>query len=152
MQMNVQMGQTADAVNAGITFPNGITVAQVRIARPTDQLEEVVAFYRDGLGLPELYRFQEHDGYDGVMLGCPGRSYHLEFTRHRDGSPGAAPSRDNLLVLYIQDTVHLRRLHDHLCALGYAPVEPENPYWRDKSFTFVDPDGWRVVLCETVGI
>lgn len=27
---------------------------QVRIARPTDKLEDVIAFYREGLGLPEL--------------------------------------------------------------------------------------------------
>jgi hypothetical protein len=37
-------------------------------------------------------------------------------------------------------------------ALGHRPVEPENPYWRDKSVTFEDPDGWRVVLCATEGI
>jgi hypothetical protein len=64
-----------------------VAVAEVRIARPTDRVDAVVRFYRDGLGLPELYRFADHDGYDGVMLGLPGRSYHLEFTHHRDGSP-----------------------------------------------------------------
>ena len=31
--------------------------AQIRIARPTDRLDEVVAFYRDGLGLAELGGF-----------------------------------------------------------------------------------------------
>jgi len=72
-------------------------VTQVRIARPTDRLEEVVAFYRDGLGLPELTRFKDHAGYDGVMLGLPGSDYHLEFTSHADGSPCPAPSIDNLL-------------------------------------------------------
>jgi hypothetical protein len=36
-------------------------------------------------------------------------------------------------------------------ALGYSPVEPENPYWSGKSVTFEDPDGWRVVLCNTAG-
>ncbi|MGZ6125930.1 MAG: hypothetical protein ACXWLR_13270 [Myxococcales bacterium] len=32
-------------------------IAQVRIRRPTDQLERVVRFYRDGLGLPVLGGF-----------------------------------------------------------------------------------------------
>ena len=62
-------------------------VAQVRIARPTHQLDKVVAFYRDGLGLRELSRFEGHDGYDGVMLGLPGLTYHLEFTQREGGRP-----------------------------------------------------------------
>ena len=135
-----------------IEFTAGISVVQVRIARPTDRLEEVVRFYRDGLGLPELYRFEDHDGYDGVMLGLPGRPYHLEFTHHRQGSPCPAPSLDNLLVLYIPELDQLQALQRRLTALGYSPVAPENPYWLDKSVTFADPDGWRVVLCQAPGI
>lgn len=135
-----------------IEFADGISVVQVRIARPTDRLEEVARFYRDGLGLPELYRFEDHDGYDGVMLGLPGRPYHLEFTHHRNGSPCPAPSLDNLLVLYIPEHSHLEMLQHRLEALGHRPVAPENPYWLDKSVTFADPDGWRVVLCQTPGI
>ena len=30
--------------------------------------------------------------------------------------------------------------------MGILPVEPENPYWKDKSETYEDPDGWRVIL------
>jgi catechol 2,3-dioxygenase-like lactoylglutathione lyase family enzyme len=143
------------AVSADIAaqeFADQVLVAQVRIARPTDRLEQVVNFYRDGLGLPELYRFANHDGYDGVMLGLPGRSYHLEFTHHRDGSPCPAPSLDNLLVLYIPVAEHFERMRNRLALLGHRPVEPENPYWVDHSLTFDDPDGWRVVLSRTSGI
>lgn len=138
--------------DAPASFGGDIAVAQVRVARPTDRLEAVVRFYRDGLGLPELYRFVDHDGYDGVMLGLPGRSYHLEFTQHRDGNPCPAPSLDNLLVLYMPEPGHLERMRGRLTALGYEPVPPENPYWLGKSVTFEDPDGWRVVLCQTSGI
>jgi hypothetical protein len=35
---------------------------QVRVARQTDRLEEVVAFYRDGLGLPQIAHFEGHAG------------------------------------------------------------------------------------------
>jgi catechol 2,3-dioxygenase-like lactoylglutathione lyase family enzyme len=129
-----------------------VRFAQVRIARPTDRLEAVVAFYRDALGLPELTRFTNHDGYDGVMLGLPGKTCHLEFTQHAHGSPCPAPSADNLLVLYIPDTTQLARLRARLEQHGHAPVEPENPYWLHNSVTFEDPDGWRVVLCNTPGI
>jgi catechol 2,3-dioxygenase-like lactoylglutathione lyase family enzyme len=125
---------------------------QTRFARPTDRLDEVVAFYRDGVGLPVIGSFEDHDGYDGVMLGLPGRQHHLELTSHRDGSPCPAPSRDNLLVLYLPDPAALAEARGRLERLGHEEVAPENPYWADKSVTFEDPDGWRVVLCATHGL
>ncbi|SDY51109.1 recombinase [Thermoactinomyces sp. DSM 45892] len=42
-----------------------VPFVQVRIARPTDQLEKVVSFYTEGLGLDKIGGFQDHDGYDG---------------------------------------------------------------------------------------
>ena len=71
-------------------------VAQVRIARPTDRLAEVVSFYRDALGLEQIASFEGHAGYEGVMLALPGRRDHLEFTHHQSGSPCPAPTKDNL--------------------------------------------------------
>ena len=53
---------------------------QLRIARHTERLEELVAFYRDGIGLPEFCRFHDHAGYDGVFLAIPGTGAHLELT------------------------------------------------------------------------
>ena len=100
----------------------GAHVAQIRIARPTDQLERVVAFYRDGLGLRELGRFEGHAGYDGVLLGLPGSDYHLELTSHADGSPGPAPTTDNLLVLYLDSREAAEALAARLASRGH-PVE-----------------------------
>lgn len=122
-------------------------IAQVRIARPTDQLPEVERFYAEHLGLPVLYRFEDHAGYDGVMLGLPGADQHLEFTSHIDGSPCPAPTLDNLLVLYFPSEAQMYDVVQRLGANGHEPVEPENPYWRDVgALTFEDPDRWRVVL------
>jgi catechol 2,3-dioxygenase-like lactoylglutathione lyase family enzyme len=128
-------------------WPNGLEVSRLRIARPTDRLADVVHFYRDGLGLVELGGFQDHDGYDGVFLGLPDEGVHLEFTTRRSGSPGEAPSRDNLLVLY-GDGIGIAAIRSRMAALGVEPVEPENRYWvrAVESVTFEDPDGWRVVL------
>jgi hypothetical protein len=47
-------------------------VAAVRFARPTDQLEDVLRFYEEGLGLRRIDSFEDHAGYGGVMLGLPG--------------------------------------------------------------------------------
>jgi catechol 2,3-dioxygenase-like lactoylglutathione lyase family enzyme len=133
-------------------WPSGLPVRQVRIARPTDRLDELVRFYRDTLGLAELYRFTGHAGYDGVMLGLPDTDYHLEFTQHVDGSPGSAPTRDNLLVLYLDDADAVADVAGRLRAGGYPAVEAENPYWTEAgAVTIEDPDGWRVVLMPTAG-
>jgi catechol 2,3-dioxygenase-like lactoylglutathione lyase family enzyme len=122
-------------------------IAQVRIARPTDQLAEVERFYARNLGLPVIYRFTSHAGYDGVMIGLPGTDYHLEFTSHVDGSPCPAPSRDNLLVLYFHNHAEMYDAVERVTAAGHEPVDAENPYWAAVgALTFEDPDHWRVVL------
>ncbi|WP_328406695.1 VOC family protein [Nocardia sp. NBC_00403] len=129
------------------TWPESLPVAQVRIARPTDRLAAVVRFYVEGLGLRELYRFENHAGYDGVMLGLPGAGYHLEFTTHADGSPGDAPSAENVLVLYFSGESQMYDVAQRLGDFGVEPVAAENPYWAEHGgLTFPDPDGWRVVL------
>ncbi|WP_037074866.1 VOC family protein [Pseudonocardia spinosispora] len=128
-------------------WPEQLPARQVRIARPTDRLPEVIRFYRDGLGLTELFRFEEHAGYRGIMLGLPGTDYHLEFTSHEAGSPCPAPTLDNLLVLYFDNAADAERTAQRLGELGHAPVAAENPYWTDNGgITIEDPDGWRVVL------
>lgn len=125
----------------------------MRVARPTDRLEELVRFYRDGLGLAELGSFEGHAGYSGVFLGLPGAPYHLEFTEHEAGSACPAPSRDNLLVLFFDSTDAVDRLAGRLAELGHPAVPPENPYWQtvEDSVTVEDPDGWRVVLVKPRG-
>lgn len=128
-------------------WPDHLPVVQVRVARPTDRLDEVVAFYEQGLGLRRIGEFRDHAGYSGVMLGLPGDAYHLELTTHVDGSPCPAPTADNLLVLYLAEAGDLHRAAGRLEALGHHAVAAENPYWTDRGArTYADPDGWRVVL------
>ncbi|MED3038060.1 VOC family protein [Bacillus tropicus] len=117
-----------------------------RIARPTDKFEAVIAFYEEGVGLKRIGEFYDHEGYDGIMFGLPDEEYHLEFTRHIDGSPCPAPTKDNLLVFYMREDSEIKKVIKRLHGLGYDEVEPENPYWKDKGITIEDPDGWRIVL------
>jgi catechol 2,3-dioxygenase-like lactoylglutathione lyase family enzyme len=124
---------------------------QIRIARPTDQISKVVEFYTVGLGLREIARFQDHDGFSGVMLGLPDATYHLEFTQHQHGSPCPAPTKDNLLVFYMPDTALRDEIAQRLFQMGYPEVEPENPYWKLHGVTIEDPDKWRVVLMDVAG-
>jgi catechol 2,3-dioxygenase-like lactoylglutathione lyase family enzyme len=127
-------------------FGTPLLPLQIRVARPTARLQQVVAFYRDGLGLPVIGHFENHAGYSGVMLGIPTETFHLEFTSTNVGSECPAPTKDNLLVLYMPDPHAYQAVIDRLRAHGYTPVEPENPYWKSASQTFEDPDGWRVVV------
>lgn len=119
---------------------------KLRIARQTNNLDAVVRFYRDGLGLRELGRFENHDGFDGVMLGEPKAPYHLEFTHCHKHDAGRAPTQDNLLIFYIPDKTTwdtaIFRMKEH----DYAPVVSFNPYWDRNGCTFEDPDGYRAVL------
>ena len=125
---------------------------QFRIARPTDQLDEIKKFYGEGLGLKCVGGFENHDGYDGVMYGLPDVEYHLEFTQYIGGSPCPAPTKDNLLVFYIPNKNEIDEIKNRLQLMGYEEVEPENPYWLGKSITVEDPDGWRIVLMNTEGL
>jgi catechol 2,3-dioxygenase-like lactoylglutathione lyase family enzyme len=115
---------------------------QLRVARHTERLDEVVAFYRDDLGLREIGGFRDHDGYDGVFLAVPGTGAHLEFTA--GGGHGApVPHDESLLVLFLGDDAAVRAAAERL---GVDPVAPANPYWAEHGLTFTDPDGFRVVL------
>lgn len=76
-----------------------MTASKLRLTRPTDNIEALLPFYRDGLGLDMLYRFAAHDGFAGVMLCSPGAPYHFEFTKAEGHTAGKAPSQDNLLLI-----------------------------------------------------
>lgn len=120
--------------------------AHMRFARPTDNLAEVLKFYRGGLGFEVIGSFEDHGGFDGVMLGHPGLDYHLEFTHKRGKSVGKAPTEENLLVFYLPDSEEWAQAVAKMLACGYQPVESFNPYWEVRGKTFEDPDGYRVVL------
>jgi len=122
------------------------STAHLRIARPTDQLAEVIRFYRDGLGFEVVASFENHDGFDGVMLALKGAAYHLEFTSKAGHKVGRAPTADDLLVFYMPDADEWKRAITRLKQHSYEPVRSFNPYWDQKGKTFEDPDGYRVVL------
>jgi catechol 2,3-dioxygenase-like lactoylglutathione lyase family enzyme len=115
---------------------------ELRVARHTEHLDEVVRFYRDGIGLTESGGFRDHDGYAGVFLAVPGTGAHLELTTGgAHGTP--APHPESLIVLYLGDAQAVRAVAERL---GVDPIPPANPYWAEHGLTFEDPDGFRVVL------
>jgi catechol 2,3-dioxygenase-like lactoylglutathione lyase family enzyme len=115
---------------------------QLRVARHTEHLDDLVGFYRDGLGLREIGGFEDHDGYCGVFLEVPGTGAHLELTaggEHRT----PVPHPESLLVFYLGDDQAVQAISSRVPA---DPVVSANPYWDEHGVTYEDPDGFRVVL------
>jgi catechol 2,3-dioxygenase-like lactoylglutathione lyase family enzyme len=123
-----------------------MNIPTLRIARPSDDPNGLLRFYRDGLGLMVLDQFEDHDGFDGLMLGQEGAPYHFEFTKKHGHLAGRAPTEDNLLVFYFPNTGEWRAAVQRMRDAGFAPSRSFNPYWDRDGLTFEDPDGYRVVL------
>jgi len=128
------------------TTNQAMSTPVLRIARPTNDIERLLKFYVDGLGLTLLDRFEDHDGFDGMMLGHKEWPYHLEFTRKRGHVTERAPTEENLLVFYCPDAGVWERAIQRMRDAGFEPVRAFNPYWDRDGLTFEDPDGYRVVL------
>lgn len=119
---------------------------RLRIARPTDSLERIVQMYEAGLGLERLGSFEDHDGFDGVILGAAEGGWHIEFTSARGVRAGGAPSAEHLLVVYLPERDEWERSCERMLAAGFEPVRSRNPYWDRVGHTFRDVDGYRIVL------
>lgn len=118
----------------------------VRVARPVRNLERVAAFWRDGVGLEQLYRSEASGpgGHTVVMLGWPGAGWHLELVDD-GGDTQPSPSEEDLLVFYLGEEIG-DELIDRLLAAGGRRVPAKNPYWDRFGVTVEDPDGYRLVL------
>jgi len=102
--------------------------------------------YRRGLGLQVVGSFENHDGFDGVMLGFEGSNYHFEFTHCRTQPVAAAPTPEDLVVLYLPAAAEWQAACDSMLVAGFEQVASFNPYWEIRGRTFRDPDGYHIVL------
>jgi hypothetical protein len=59
--------------------------------------------YCAGLGLRVLGSFEDHEGFDGIMLGRAGMPYHLEFTTCRTHPMTPRRTEEDLFVCYVPD-------------------------------------------------
>lgn len=102
--------------------------------------------YEQGLGLDVIGRFEDHDGFDGVMLGAGDADFHFEFTFCRRHPVRPTPTPEDLLVFYVPDFEAWQRRCDKLVAAGFKEVASFNPYWAQNGRSFEDPDGYRLVI------
>jgi hypothetical protein len=118
----------------------------LRVARPTDNLNEITSMYVSGLGFQLLGNFKDHNGFDGSIIDHPDHAYHLEFTHHAGTKVDRAPTKDNLLVFYIPDRSEWIENCKNMEAAGFISVQSYNSYWNSVGITYEDTDGYRVVL------
>ena len=102
--------------------------------------------YCHGLGLRVLGSFEDHDGFDGVMLGVPGASFHFEFTHCRGQLVVPTPTPEDLVVFYVPVSSEWSSLCARMLAAGFKEVPSFNPYWDVRGRTYEDGDGHRIVL------
>jgi GNAT superfamily N-acetyltransferase len=114
-----------------------------RVARPARDLAVSSGFYRDLLRLEPRGGFEDHDGYNGVVFALPGGG-ELELTAGPVAPSGGTD--EDLLVLYVSSLNEVRAIGTTLSAAGVPTVESPNPYWDRFGQTFLDPDGYRVVI------
>lgn len=118
----------------------------MRIARPVTDLKRSAMMYCLGLELQHVGGFNDHDGFNGVMLGRKELGWHMEFTECRHHPVQPLQTEEDLLVLYYRQEnewlLACARMHE----AGFAIVPSFNPYWDISGRTFADHDGYRVVL------
>ena len=120
--------------------------AHLRVARPVTDLAAAVKQYTAGLDLSLLGRFEDHNGFDGAMVGRAGGHYHFEFTVCHHHPQRPSPTPEDLLVFYIASETQWRQACARMLAAGFIQVAPLNPYWAQRGCTFQDHDGYCTVL------
>ena len=124
-----------------------LPASQLRIARPSLDLAAAERFWVFGLGLDVLFRSGSSaaGGHALLMVGWPDAGWHLELIGDPDGETPAAPTEEDLLVLYLQGEVDAGVV-GCLIDAGGTQVASRNPYWDQGGVTIADPDGYRLVL------
>lgn len=123
-----------------------MTLNAMRIARPVTDLSLSSSMYCTGLGLEQIAQFADHAGFSGVMIGRGDLGWHLEFTLCHHHPVKPSPSEEDLLVLYYPHTAEWQERCERMLTAGFTPVSAYNPYWNVHGKTFVDSDGYRVVV------
>jgi catechol 2,3-dioxygenase-like lactoylglutathione lyase family enzyme len=124
-----------------------VPASHLRIARPSHDLRASERFWVEGLGLEVLFRAddQADGGHALLMVGWPDAAWHLELVGDPEDETPAAPTEEDLLVLYLGGEVDAE-LVGRLVEAGGVRVAARNPYWDRWGVTLADPDGYQLVL------
>jgi lactoylglutathione lyase len=127
------------------------TVRELRLALTVADFEASVAFYRDGLGLPELEIWEAEDGH-GILLEAGRATIELIDENHARavdeievGRRVAGPVR---LALEVDDSLaSAEPLVDRGAEVLGGPVETP---WRHRNVRLRAPDGLQLTLFSVI--
>ena len=124
-------------------------IVAMRTARPTAELDRVREFYEVLVGLPVLWSFADHDGFDGIIFGVPDERAQLELVKTPDEIV-PQPSIEDALVIFCEPataTLIAERLRSAEVEEVPKDAADLNPFWpRIGASTFIDPDGYRLII------
>ena len=116
-----------------------------RIARHTNNLNQLKSFYIDVLGFEVLGSFENHDNYNGIFIGKPQFDWHLEFTQSND-IVEFNYNEDDILVFYPEKISEYNQLLENIQKQNISIIKAKNPYWNENGKMILDPDGYRVII------
>lgn len=106
-------------------------------------------FWTRVVGLDLLGRFDDHEGYDGIILGYLNETWELELTWHTSNAIHSAPTDEDIIVLYMSASL-ADDLHHRLHAAAFPSRSHANPYWEANGATiYTDPDGYALIVFPT---
>ena len=116
-----------------------------RIARHTNNLNQLKSFYIDVLGFEVLGSFENHDNYNGIFIGKPQFDWHLEFTQSNE-IVEFNYNEDDILVFYPEKISEYNQLLENIQKQNISIIKAKNPYWNENGKMILDPDGYRVII------
>lgn len=71
--------------------------------------------------------------------------WHLEFTKS-ESKANHKFDEDDLLVFYCDSQIEFENIVETFEKNMIQTVEAKNPYWEQNGKTYLDPDGFRIVI------
>jgi hypothetical protein len=119
----------------------------IRVARHTNNLKSLVAFYCDILNFDVLGSFEDHDAYNGVFLGRKDLDWHLEFTTSLAKAQHQF-DEDDILVFYPKSKIDYSNILHNIKQQNIKINTSKNPYWNENGVMIQDPDGFNVIISD----
>lgn len=118
-----------------------------RVARHTQSLEIMIAFYCDILNFEILGRFENHNKYNGVFIGLKDSTWHLEFTESKEKA-NHITDEDDILVFYSKSIAQHNAILKNITENHIIKHQAKNPYWRKNGLLIKDPEGFNIIISD----
>ena len=110
---------------------------KLRVARHTNNLENIKSFYVNILGLEILGGFENHNNYVGIFIGKPNEHWHLEFTKSNE-KINIICNEEDYLVFYQENQLEYDQILKNIEANKIKFITSKNPYWNENGKIILD--------------